>query len=125
MKTKRRETMDQKDIDSLTVAQVKELCALVEGKRPIALAKHPYEIGEKYFIRAVTYFYTGRLVAVTQHELVLEDACWIADTGRFTQALAKGEFGETEPFPPGKVMIGRGAIVDASIWKHALPTSQK
>jgi hypothetical protein len=117
--------MDQKAIDKLTVGEVKELCGLVEGKGCKPAAKHPYEIGEKYFIRTVTYFYTGRLVAVTQHELVLEEACWIADTGRFTQALAKGEFGETEPFPPGKVMIGRGAIVDASIWKHALPTSQK
>lgn len=118
--------MDQKSIDSLTVAQVKELCALVDGRSsPKQPAKHPYVIGEKYFIRTVTFYFTGRLVEVTAHELVLEEACWIADTGRFNVALAKGELGETEPYPDGRVMIGRGALVDASVWKHALPRSQK
>jgi len=116
--------MDQKDIDSLTVAQVKQLCALVEGRKGPP-AKHPYVVGEKYFIRTVTFYFTGRLVEVTAHELVLEEACWIADTGRFNVALSKGEFGETEPYPDGRVMIGRGALIDASVWKHGLPRSQK
>lgn len=55
----------------------------------------------------------GRLVAVGEHELVLEDASWIADTGRFSDALKTCEFNEVEPFPDGRVIIGRGSVIDA------------
>ena len=74
---------------------------------------HPYKIGAVYLIRTVTMIDTGRLVAVTEQELVLEDAAWIADTGRFHDALKKVEFNEVEPFMDGKVIVGRGAIIDA------------
>lgn len=83
-----------------------------------------WEIGKNYLIRTVTMIDTGRLVAVTPQELILEDAAWIADTGRFAQAVAKAEFGEVEPFPSGRVIIGRGAIVDAVQITHT-PKSQK
>lgn len=83
-----------------------------------------WTIGANYLIRTVTMIDTGRLVAVTDYELVLEDAAWIADTGRFSDALAKSEFSEVEPFPTGIVIIGRGAIVDAVQIKK-LPIKQK
>jgi hypothetical protein len=83
-----------------------------------------WEIGKNYLIRTVTMIDTGKLVAVTQQELVLEDAAWIPDTGRFADAVAKAEFGEVEPFPAGRVIIGRGAIVDAVQIKQT-PKSQK
>ena len=61
---------------------------------------------------------------LTEHEIVLEDAAWIADTGRFSQALAAAEFSEVEPFPCGRVIVGRGSIIDAVQIKIA-PRSQK
>jgi len=73
----------------------------------------PWEIGKKYMIRTVTMIDTGVLVAVTPQELVLQDAAWIADTGRFAQAVKKCEFNEVEPFPDGRVIVGRGSIIDA------------
>src|SRR5579862_7471169 len=81
----------------------------------------PYHVGANYFIRSVTMYYTGRLIAVTEHELVLEDASWIASTGRFADAFKQGAFDEVEPFPDGEVIIGRGAIVDACQWPRELP----
>ena len=87
---------------------------------------HPYIIGQNYFIRTVTHAHTGRLVAVHEHELTLEDAAWIADTGRFADAMASGSFGEIEPWPDGvQVMINRQSVIDASILRSALPRSQK
>ncbi len=109
------------ELDQLTVKEVRELAKLVGGE---TAEKHPYEVGKNYFIRTVTHYYTGKLVQVTRQELVLEDACWIADTGRFAEALSTGKLNETEPFP-GKVIVGRGAVVDASLWAHALPRSVK
>lgn len=84
----------------------------------------PYTLGEKYFIRTVTHYYTGRLVAVYPTELVLSDVAWIADTGRFNAALEKGTLSEVEPMP-GEVILGRGAIVDVSKWSHDLPREVK
>ncbi len=83
-----------------------------------------WEIGENYLIRTVTMTDTGKLVEVGEHELVLEDAAWIADTGRFSDALKSGTFSEVEPFPEGKLIIGRGSIVDAVKIK-TLPRKQK
>lgn len=80
--------------------------------------------GQAYLIRTVTMIDTGLLVAVTEHELVLEDAAWIADTGRFADAVEKAEFGEVEPFPAGRVIVGRGALIDAVKIKKS-PRSQK
>ena len=84
----------------------------------------PYKIGQAYFIRTVTHYYTGKLVHAGAHELVLDQVAWIADTGRFATALETGEFSEIEPML-GLVIIGRGAIVDASEWQHKLPDTQK
>lgn len=74
---------------------------------------HPYEIGKPYFIRTVTMIDTGIVIAVTDKEIILEEAAWIADTGRFAQALEKAEFNEVEPFPNGRVIVNRSAIIEA------------
>jgi len=87
--------------------------------------KSPYVIGKNYFLRTVTHHHTGRLVQVTPYELVLENAAWIADDGRLTQALVSGDFNEVERFPEGsKVIVGRGSIIDA-VQIPIIPTSQK
>jgi hypothetical protein len=86
---------------------------------------HPYKIGENYFIRTVTFHYTGKLTAVYAQELVLEDAAWIADDGRFADSLDKGSFNEVEPYPVGQVIIGRGSVIDATTVTFPLPRKQK
>ncbi len=57
---------------------------------------------------------TGELVSISQQELVVKDAAWIADTGRFNEALKDVEkFNEVEPFQ-NPAIVGRGSIVDAT-----------
>ncbi len=113
------------DLDKLTLGEVKALKAMLGGGCDCAPSTtHPFEIGANYLIRTVTMIQTGRLVSVCPTELVIEDAAWIADTGRFTNALSTGNFGEVEMFPPGKVIIGRTAIIDACKI-GALPSAQK
>jgi hypothetical protein len=85
---------------------------------------HSFIVGKCYLIRSVTMYYTGRLVSVTDTDLVLEDAAWVADTGRFAMALLSGELNEVEPFCD-PVIITRGAIVDATAWNHPLPREHK
>lgn len=85
---------------------------------------HSLQIGQAYLIRTVTMYYTGRVVAITDSDIILEDAAWIADTGRFADCLRTGNFNEVEPFPNGTI-VSRGAIVDCTSWPHPLPKAQK
>lgn len=113
-------------IDDLTIGEAKQLASMFGAGNagPMDASTSVWKIGKIYLIRTVTMIDTGRLIRVTPQELVLEDAAWIADTGRFSDALEKAEFGEVEPFPDGEVIIGRGSIVDAVEIKAA-PRSQK
>lgn len=108
------------DIDNLTIKEVKHLQNLLKGNGET----HPYQVGKNYFIRTVTHHYTGKLEKVTSKELILSDAAWIADDGRFMNAIKDGTLKEIEPFQDD-VVIGRGAVLDATIWRHALPREQK
>lgn len=83
-----------------------------------------WQIGMNYLIRTVTMIQLGKLKRVTNQELVLSDACWVADTGRFNEALEKGTLNEVEMFQRD-VIIGRGSIIDATEWLTHLPKSTK
>lgn len=86
----------------------------------------PIAVGNTVLIRTVTMHYTGRIAALSKEEIVLEDAAWIADSGRFSTALATGSLNEVEPYPDGcPVSVNRGAVVDVAAWNHALPRQVK
>jgi hypothetical protein len=89
---------------------------------------HPFTIGKAIVIRTVTMIQTGILKAVGEKELVLTDAAWIAETGRFADFLKHGPIdssAEVEPFPDGEVIVGRGAIIDAMHVNWDVPRNQK
>jgi hypothetical protein len=111
------------NIEELTIKQMKEIKAMLDNGCPNT---HPYKVGQNYFIRTVTFYFTGELVSVGEQELVLRNAAWIADTGRFMDAIKTGTLNEVEPFPDGEeVIVGRAAIIDAVRWSHPLPRAQK
>lgn len=75
----------------------------------------PFEIGGEYFFRTVTYHLTGRLVDVKGKFLILEDAAWIADSGRFHQFFTNPDSQlEVEPFGDRLVSLNIDSIVDAT-----------
>ena len=82
----------------------------------VAKKKFGWKIGSQYFIRGVTLYYVGRLIAIDEHFATLDQCAWVADTGRFSEALKTGKLNEVEPFPDGEVKIGLGSICDASVW---------
>jgi hypothetical protein len=114
------------DINELTVGQVREIAGLASGLGGCAASLqegHGYadKVGKPVFIRSVTHHYTGLLVEVYDQEIVIEKAAWIADDGRFSACLKDGTPSEVEPYPEGRVVIGRGAILDVAEWAHNLP----
>ena len=109
----------------LSMNDLRELIGTpVESAVLVTSEESPYAIGKNYFVRTVTHYLTGRVVRVTQQEIVVEDAAWIADTGRFSDAIKNADFDEVEPYPEGQVIIGRGAVIDA-VQITELPKIQK
>ena len=84
------------------------------------------EVGKSYLFRTVTMIYTGKIKVMVKEEIVLEKAAWIADTGRWADAVKDPDkFSEVEPYP-GYVILFRGAMLDiAEIDESKLPTKQK
>ena len=86
--------------------------------------KNFFETGKIYFIRTVTMHLVGRIKDFTDKEILLSDASWVADSGRFHNALRDGTLNEVEPFV-NDVMINRNCIIDLTEWSHKLPIEQK
>ncbi len=88
----------------------------------------PLSIGGLVLIRTVTHYHVGRVIALRTicgcGFVELEAASWIADTGRFSDALTSGVFNEVEPFK-NSVLVGLGAIVDATAWDGPIPLCKK
>lgn len=83
-----------------------------------------WNLGKAYFIRTVTMHLIGELEAINDKEMLLRNAVWVADSGRFHNALKKGELDEVEPFV-NDVILNRDSIVDATIWQFEIPKEQK
>lgn len=111
------------NIENLTIGEARQIAVLFrDDMQPVFPS--PWNIGKNYFIRTVTHHLTGKLMSVTKQELVLENAAWIADDGRLTDALKTCTFNEVEMFPAGPVIVGRGSLIDA-VEITNIPTSQK
>ena len=80
-------------------------------------------IGKKLFIRTVTYHLVGKVANLFNKFLKLEKASWVADSGRFSNAIKEGKLDEVEPV--GEVFVNVDAITDFFPWKHDLPKNQK
>lgn len=76
------------------------------------------------FIKTVTMFYVGRLASENENFIFLEEAAWIADTGRFYNFLKDGKVNEVEPFVD-PIAVNKNAIVEITLWNHDLLKKQK
>lgn len=82
-----------------------------------------FDVGDKLFLRTVTYHLTGEIVERDGEWVRLKDAAWIADSGRFADALRTGRINEVEPV--GEALVNLATVTDAFPWPHDLPTEQR
>lgn len=106
----------------MEISQVVELVQALQ--KPKQSAKSPFKIGDNVFIRTVTLYYTGKVKDFNSQWVKLENASWIADTGRFHDFLKEGKCNEYESFIDD-VSIPIGSIIDVTNWKHNLFIGQK
>lgn len=110
-------------IEDLTIKEARELASLFSKQ---STTDSPYEIGECYFVRTVTYHSVGRLVDIRGDVLVFEKASMIADSKRFWNFLTNWRDKEPEIEPiPGLHFVHMGAITDATEWTQDLPEKQQ
>jgi hypothetical protein len=108
-------------IDDLTLGQIKEINRLTGGASEKNL---PFKVGEAYLFRTVTHIDVGRVKELIGDFAILEDASWIADTGRFHDCLKKGIFSEVEPYP-NYAGVNTASLINFAPWEHELPKDQK
>lgn len=81
-------------------------------------------IGKSFFFRTVTYHIIGKVVDIIDKKIiVLEQASWVADSGRFMNAIKDGTLIEVEPL--GEWFVCLDTVTDFGRWNHALPNIQK
>jgi len=80
-------------------------------------------IGQCWFFRTVTYHLVGRVKKRIGNFFYLEEASWVASSGRFMQAIMDGTLDEVEPV--GDAIVNINAITDGFPWVHPLPKNQK
>jgi hypothetical protein len=80
-------------------------------------------IGKKWFIRTVTYHWVGKAEKLIGQVLIMSNASWVADSGRFMNAIKEGVLEEVEPV--GMAGVNLATMTDIIEWKHDLPKEQK
>ena len=81
------------------------------------------QVGKVYAFRTVTMIYTGRLVAESATEYLVEDAAWIPETERWADFTDTGAHREAEPYKR-PVVLFKGAMLDVTEIPQAI-TKQK
>ena len=116
-----------KDLNKMSFSELEKEVTELKAKKENATTetKGVWIIGKDYVIRTVTMIQVGKLVDVQENELVLENAAWVADTGRWADFLSSGKVNEVEPFPDGRIIVGRHAVIDACLWMHGSLKKQK
>lgn len=83
------------------------------------------KLGENICVRTVTMLYTGRLVAEDDKTLYIDQATWIADSGRYKDFVEQGMVSECEPYPAELIVrINKDTIVDDHDFNSPLPRKQ-
>jgi hypothetical protein len=80
-------------------------------------------VGKKWFFRTVTYHMVGKVEKLIGKIVQLSDASWVADSGRFMNAIKEGKLSEVELV--GDCFVNLDTVTDFFPWTHALPKEQK
>lgn len=109
-------------LDDLTIGEARELARMF-GCQPAATVSPSVArwVGSIVLVRTVTFYYVGIMESADPHGLVLREAAWVPNTGRFSAALESGQPAEVEPYPgEGYCTVGLGGIIDIGPWKQTL-----
>ena len=108
------------EISDETYSRIKE--QLLEDEK-IDISNYDDLVGHSFFFRTVTYHLIGKVVKRIGMFLQLENASWVADSGRFMNTIKEGKLNEVEPVETAFVNLE--SVTDFFPWKHTLKQEQK
>lgn len=71
-------------------------------------------LGKRISARTVTMVDTGTLVAATDTDLILANADWIANTGKWSKFVRSGRGSEVEQFGPYYVAVSKQCLIEVT-----------
>lgn len=105
----------------VTLKDLRELLCCREGGLP-------FDVGQTYLFRTIGYHWLGKVKEVQGKFLVLDPAGWVANTGRYHEACAKGidSIPAAEFEPCGRAAIlNTDHVTDAVTYPFHLPGGVK
>jgi hypothetical protein len=108
------------EISEETWLKIKDQVEVEGGKE---INKYEDLVGGKYYFRTVTYHLVGEVKKIVGRFAYLNGASWVADSGRFMNAIKNGTLDEVEPV--GDAYVNIDTVTDFFPWTHKLPTEQK
>ena len=109
------------EVSDETYERIKEQ---LKEEEKVDLKSYGDLIGRKVYLRTVTYHLVGEVTEIAFGKFVqLKNASWVADSGRFMQAIKDGTLNEVEPV--GIAFVNLDTVTDFYIVKWELPTEQK
>lgn len=80
------------------------------------------DVGERYLIYTLTFYYTGEVIESTPGRTVLKNAGIVYDVGDLETALSKGKLVKFEPAPNDVTLkLNTSHISCGWTWNHPLP----
>jgi len=105
------------NIDSMTFGELKQIAALF-GTTQSKCACPMLVIGKGYLVQLATgYMMSGRIKEDNADHYVLTKAAWVADTGRFGNAIKLSEFSEVEAFDRDLIITKQSIVMAVEILK--------
>lgn len=118
----RKVIQNEQDADALS-SEIEQ--AFVDVARQAGNPPLPFEVGKNYLIRTITMIDVGKVTKIVGNFIIMDNASWIADTGRWYECLKRPDvFIEVEPFTH-PLIVNTQSIIDATLWPYSLPTEAK
>lgn len=80
------------------------------------------QVGSSYLFHTVLGIWLGKVIAIGDSHVLLDQCSWIADQGRMGVSVRDGNYSEAE-FVGDGVLVPKDAIVVP--WRHALPAGDR
>ena len=81
-------------------------------ERFLITQENPFIVGKKYLLRTVTHITVGEVDKIIGSFLIMKKSCWVADTGRFADALKEGTYSEVEMHPENGCGVNWQSLID-------------
>lgn len=116
--------MSKELIEQLIKAEAEKMAKEMAANQNVEVGENESicKLGAKVIIFTVTKYYTGRICGLSDKHIKLQEAGWVASTGRLSETMKTGILNEFEAYPENyHPEINRDGIIEIGPWNYPLP----